>query len=269
MGLGWVVASPSFSSTEIHEFACKINNFPSSTKAEALVIATALATCPPNTDITIKTDSKCVIDTFKYTQSRPSPRRYLKINNYLIWKAIDKIISSNRLNVTLEKVKAHSNDFFNDKADSLAKEGSSSNHVLAINPLGLNLESFSTWNLPDQLDKYNSSSLIIDRDIRKTLSSISNIKNINQFLAHHRLSYLQSITYNNKIDWKSTQSWFSYNPFDSPTSRKLTKFRSWQLKNCCDTLPTMDLMNKYYPNTFDNCLTCWHRKNTPETNIHL
>ncbi|GBB94187.1 hypothetical protein RclHR1_23020004 [Rhizophagus clarus] len=89
---------------------------------------------------------------------------------------------------------------------------------------------------------------------------------MNQFLAHHRLSYLQSVTY---IDWKATQSWFSYNLFDGPTSRKLTKFRSWQLKNACDTLPTMDLMAKYYPDTFNNCLTCWHCKEENETNTHL
>ncbi|GBB97469.1 hypothetical protein RclHR1_00030026 [Rhizophagus clarus] len=103
MGIRWIIATPELDTSIVKEFSCKATNFPSSTRAEALTLASALAVSPSSATVTIRTDSKCVIDTFNYVLTNSSPRRFLKINNFLIWKAITKIIKFPRLEERAEK----------------------------------------------------------------------------------------------------------------------------------------------------------------------
>lgn len=66
-----------------------------------------------------------------------TPRRLQKINNVLFWQAIKYIIDRLHLQVTLHKVKAHSDNLYTDIADQLAKEGCSNNSPLSISPTGI------------------------------------------------------------------------------------------------------------------------------------
>jgi ribonuclease HI len=50
-------------------------------------------------------------------------RKELKIKNYMMWQVIHQTIESKSLIVEIKKVKAHSNNIYNDKVDSLAKQG--------------------------------------------------------------------------------------------------------------------------------------------------
>ncbi|GBB96553.1 hypothetical protein RclHR1_02780016 [Rhizophagus clarus] len=270
MGIGWVVTNPPSPLLSTLQFSCKAYKFLSSTKAEALALVSALAICPQHSNITIYIDSKCIINTFTYVRSRPSERKFAKINNFLIWKAIMKIIHTHSLEVSLIKVKAHSNDQYNDMADQLAKDVTSSQSYIDINPAAINLNVYFKWNLPKELNKDNVHPLVIDRNIHHAIADITNFQAFNKFLAHYRIEDIRTVTFKNAIDWKWTKEWFNHNPVDDlPTSRKLTKFRAWQMKNCSNLLPTMNILQKYNPDLFSTASLCWHCKAEKETNQHL
>ena len=108
MGVGWI-------QTSIHalnvSYSARITDWPSSSKAEAMAIATSLYVCPTQCDVTIYTDSQCCIDTFKQCFAPlTTSRRFEKFNKKAIWYTICHIITSNALQVKLVKVKAHCND---------------------------------------------------------------------------------------------------------------------------------------------------------------
>jgi hypothetical protein len=70
------------------------------------------------------------------------------------------MISTLKLKVKLHKIKAHSNNAYNDIADHLAKSGRDISPSLSLSPLGI----------PDQICYLTfNDEFIIDRDIRKTL----------------------------------------------------------------------------------------------------
>ncbi|GBC02818.1 hypothetical protein RclHR1_04840001 [Rhizophagus clarus] len=62
MGIGWHITQPSTPLPITFSGSCK--HFPSSTKAEAYAICTALLICPPRSKVNIYTDSLCCINTF-------------------------------------------------------------------------------------------------------------------------------------------------------------------------------------------------------------
>ena len=99
--------------------------WPSSSKAETIAIFTALLTIPENKNVKIHTDSQTCIDTFNKLL-KPHPKftikKLLKTTNWTIWTKIMETVQSKKLKVELIKVKAHNGDFFNEKADLLAKE---------------------------------------------------------------------------------------------------------------------------------------------------
>jgi ribonuclease HI len=100
--------------------------FPSSTKSEAMGILSAIIVSPHNCNLNIYTDSASCITTFNTLLHSPiiSPRRKLKQNNFLIWDLIFYLIHHKHLLIPLHKVKGHSDNEWNKKADELANAGS-------------------------------------------------------------------------------------------------------------------------------------------------
>ncbi|CAG8649714.1 7912_t:CDS:1, partial [Funneliformis caledonium] len=86
---------------------------------------TALLTASCNCTIKVHTDSSVIIFQFnKYkflSQQSLTFRPFLKINNFMHWSCLFELITTNNLNVSLIKVKAHADSFFNNKVNALAK----------------------------------------------------------------------------------------------------------------------------------------------------
>ena len=57
-----------------------------------------------------------------------STRKILKTTAWQIWYNIAYIIKEKNISLTLKKIKAHSNNIFNEKADHLAKEATTYKH---------------------------------------------------------------------------------------------------------------------------------------------
>ena len=123
MGIGWLCSSVNDITHACFFFSIQHN--PSFTKAETLAILTALLVAPTRAYVRIYTDSQAALSTFNNVIKglNLSTRKMEKLANYQAWKTIRHIISTHALNIDIIKVKGHSGNFLNNKADSLAKQG--------------------------------------------------------------------------------------------------------------------------------------------------
>ena len=179
LGAAWVIPG-----TDYHpEFSTKVatTNWPSSTRAELLAIWTGLLVMPPDAKIDLFTDSQAAIDGIKKSLTTSiTPRFWLKANNDSIISNIKHRISTLHLTVKLHKIKGHSGNEYNDKADVLAKlvvreAKTDPTLILDINDIQLGLRFGPKWN-----GKY------IDRSLRQFISIMTkNIITSNWILLKH------------------------------------------------------------------------------------
>ncbi|CAB4431131.1 unnamed protein product [Rhizophagus irregularis] len=111
-----------------------IKDWPSSSRAEAAAIYAALTVTPPNSTVKIYTDFQTAMDGLRLcaSSSYMNSRIYYKTTNFELWAIIERLITSNCLIVLPIKVKAHSNDYWNDFADSLANTAHTSSSAILI-----------------------------------------------------------------------------------------------------------------------------------------
>ncbi|CAH1770639.1 8801_t:CDS:1, partial [Entrophospora sp. SA101] len=89
-------------------------------------ILSALLVSPPESNITIFSDSETTIKFFDrliIKNEYISTRRLVKENNYLLWGIIQDTVAELKQKIQIKKVKAHNGIFFNEKSDFLAKLG--------------------------------------------------------------------------------------------------------------------------------------------------
>ncbi|GES93044.1 ribonuclease H-like domain-containing protein [Rhizophagus clarus] len=173
-----------------------------------------------------------------------------------------KIIETNQLKVSLHKVKAHSKNADNDKADILAKAGHTSPHLIEINRLYLPTNIHMVW------DQYNDN-IAIDHNIRHIAHNIKHCQKFNAWLDYKTNLTLKTASYNRIIDWPLTEKFYHFNLDDHATSHKLTKFRAWQRKAINNLIPTMDILCLRYPKLFNDTNKCWTCGLHEETNDML
>ncbi|PKY55690.1 hypothetical protein RhiirA4_475331 [Rhizophagus irregularis] len=227
MGYGWIFTSDLTTNITHSGASCE---WASLTKAELLAIITALIVCPPNSTITIYTDSNNCINTFNNLQSpKLTTRRFQKINNCTLWNTLKHIISTLKLSVSLIKVKVHSGDALNDAAEC----------------------------------RYAY------QNIRKSIKRIINFQYFEQHLAHQNLHKIKQYALNKNIDWEYFQLWFKYNSFSKPTSKQYSKHISWRIKCSSNNLPMLDILNRNYPDLLNNHDSCFLCSTNKESNEHL
>lgn len=224
MGFAWIEVSGTDNSPHlpplIYNGALSFN--PSSTKAELYVLLTAIIAVPNNSILDVHTDSQYVIHTFhKITNKLTSIRQTLKCNNYLAWRLINTLITKKQLTVHLHKVKAHSNDLWNDMADDLAKTARSLPPI-EINPISL----------PGSLMTPIWACIApIDRDIRKFCHNITDAYTFNKFLGNTSLSLIFDRFPISSIHWPLTQSWLYHNSTTDICSSTKSSYDSFKIKS--------------------------------------
>ncbi|GBB86208.1 hypothetical protein RclHR1_12650001 [Rhizophagus clarus] len=99
-----------------------IQNWPSSTRAEAAAIYAALSVTPADSTVTIYTDSQAAIDGLRLcaSSSYSNSRLFYKTTNFKLWASIERLIHTTRLVISPIKVKGHDGNYWNEFADSLA-----------------------------------------------------------------------------------------------------------------------------------------------------
>ncbi|PKB99944.1 hypothetical protein RhiirA5_428927 [Rhizophagus irregularis] len=116
-----------------------ICDWPSSSRAEAAAIYAALSASPANSVVHIYTDSQSSIEGLKhcFLSDYSDSRLYYKTTNFELWAIIQQLIVDKQLSVLPFKVKAHSNFYWNDFADSLANTAHTSDDAILISRLDL------------------------------------------------------------------------------------------------------------------------------------
>ncbi|GET63141.1 ribonuclease H-like domain-containing protein [Rhizophagus irregularis DAOM 181602=DAOM 197198] len=117
-----------------------IQDNPSSSRAEAAAIYAVLTSISSrDSEVTIYTDSQTAIDglrscfSFVYSNSR----LYYKTTNFELWAIIERTILSKNLTILPVKVKAHSGNYLNDFADSLANTAHTASSSILISGMDL------------------------------------------------------------------------------------------------------------------------------------
>jgi len=131
IGIGWIVVNNSSRNSNI-SFKSRIVNWPSSTRAELGAIWIALLVAPYKANMRIYSDSKAAIDRIWSLKESTSIRDYFKTKNCSLISQIIDCCKTKEINLELIKVKGHSMNKWNDRADKLAKEDLLSNLILEV-----------------------------------------------------------------------------------------------------------------------------------------
>ena len=132
MGIGWVIASEGENRLEDISFNSRIADWPSSTRAELGTIWTALLAAPSESKVRIYSNSNVAIEGIQGFKSQMNIRNMFKTKNYSLINQIIDCCRTKNIDLELIKVKSHSMNHWNNKADKLAKEGLISDLLLEV-----------------------------------------------------------------------------------------------------------------------------------------
>ena len=139
-------------------------------------------------------DSQNCIDNYTYlltNNPKQTHKRWLKMNNWLIWSTIIDTVKKKNIKLTLTKVKAHSNNLLNDKADILAKEASQLPSISWTQSRKYKIQTIPKWK-----------EIIIDIAPRNFIKEINKIKILKEWTNQQRIQNLfgQEIQEPNKYE---------------------------------------------------------------------
>lgn len=257
LGVGWIHIDDD---VEIHNFNARAWGWPSSTRAEIIAILTTLLVVKNSSDIKIYTDSKNTVNIFNsYKQRYNNYRSYIKLENQILWELIFKVIEMLDLNVILYKVKAHSEDRWNDRADIEANKGREGNLVSVNN-------SYSNYNY--QLQYYN---INIDTNPRNFIKKMNNIVTQKEFELLNR---------NKKLDMDNMDKNLSFKIVKEKYRKKgitISKFRNFKdhnlkafnVKKLMNELPILETLKIRRPDLYNEHLKCIRCNEENEDLEHL
>jgi ribonuclease HI len=258
MGFGWL----EINLNTTYKGSCILN--PSSTKSESYAILTTLLTVPNNSSVEIYTDSQnCIHNYNTFSNSLISHRKQLNHNNHLLWTFIMEIIKNKNLKITLIKVKAHSNNIYNDMADELATQG------LQTEPINLDINAHAVNSL--LLPIWNSTG-IIDTNPRKWMKKIIQARISNNFIFNTDFTILRNVFSNIDINWEYTSLWIKRNDKEEEiTSFKHTRNCSYKIKSISHQLPTGDTQSRNYPLLYKDLtpILCPNCQEEIDNNFHI
>jgi ribonuclease HI len=129
MGIGWVQTDETHEWPE-EELAVRLEGWQTSTIAELVAIWTAILTIPRGKQIEIYTDSNAAIRNISRGLEQVDKNKILKKKNAIWIMKIKNLIKTKNIQIEFFKVKSHSKDRWNDRADSLAKKGATSKRTI-------------------------------------------------------------------------------------------------------------------------------------------
>ena len=118
-----------------------------------------------------------------------------------MWSCIENIYKSHNLSVTLHKVQAHAEDIYNNMADTLAKQGATSDIKGCLDLINLSPIKF--------IPKFFS--LPIETNIKKFINDVFQAKQFQTLLSLNRFKLLNQLNVDRNISWKAT--WHVYGSY--------------------------------------------------------
>ncbi|GET54777.1 ribonuclease H-like domain-containing protein [Rhizophagus irregularis DAOM 181602=DAOM 197198] len=241
-----VFANSRWSLLRIRVIFFSLMDNPSSSRAEAAAIYAVLTISSRDSEVTFYTDSQTAIDglrscsSFVYSNSR----LYYKTTNFELWAIIKRTILSKNLTVLPVKVKAHSGNYLNDFADSLANTAHTASSSILIS--GMDLASAHDF----------------------VLTYDNDVVSLTRF---HFTSLLLSSNIDYVVDWDLT--WFALNFKPSHdvsfTPEHASRHLTFKFKLFLDELPTLEKLKQTRPDLYMDELTCRSCIDRMEDLMHL
>jgi ribonuclease HI len=253
MGFGWIILG-----TKELKFKGKIENFPSSSRAEIAAILTLLVTIPANKTVNIYCDSQATISAIKSSSHKNSSGK--KFHNITLLRHITQIIRQQKIKLTLHKVEAHSGNKYNDIADWLAKSATMLEERHSIKPtdnMGY-LEHNTKWN-----------DIQLEVPIQEMAKQICGARHVLEWRSLNRNKISIDNDVLRSVNWTlSTSTLHPSKMTNSITSEEDHKNRSFRIRLWNNELPTKSKLHErshriYQDNT---CVRCKHEK---ESNAHV
>jgi ribonuclease HI len=259
MGIGWTIVDENNSVSNI-SFKSRIVDWPSSTRAELGAIWTALLVVPYEAKVRIYTDSKAAIEGIQKFKSINNIRNNFKIRNRSLISQIDECCKAKRIKLELIKVRGHSMNKWNDRADKLAKEGLASNWTLEVQ----DVTTSKIGVVPMWRDK------IIDNPLRTFVNittatvyetawaDLNCMKTVlNQRSSHHS---------DDRLDWRNTWNTIKKLQGRKCTSIKKSKALMFRIKCLNKLLPTKDICFQRDPALYKSktCIACYAKEESFE-----
>ncbi|GET57920.1 ribonuclease H-like domain-containing protein [Rhizophagus irregularis DAOM 181602=DAOM 197198] len=244
-----------------------IRDNPSSSRAEAAAIYAVLTISPRDSEVTIYTDSQTAIDGLRSCSSSVylNSRLYYKTSNFELWAIIERTILSKNLTVLPVKVKAHSGNYLNDFADSLANTAHIASSSILIS--GMDLASAHDFVLTYDND------IVCESNPRHLLKQYYQTQLMRDLLNLTRFYFISLLSSNTDyiVDWELT--WFTLNFKPSHdasfTLEHASRHSTFKFKLFLDDLPTLEKLKRTRPDLYMDELTCRSCIDRMEDLMHL
>jgi ribonuclease HI len=258
MGIGWVQITEAQNWSE-EEVALGVKGWPTSTTAEMLAIWAAILTIPKGKKLVIFTDSNAAIRNISKGLAYIDRNEVLKKKNALwVLKIID-IVKTKNIQIEWVKVKSHSKNRWNDKADSLAKKGTLSKKIIFP-------EEVSHEEIEYCLEWENKRIDIPARLLCKIVTNARLGVEWKETIAIKNIEPEEELTI---YDW--TYFWRRLNSSKGVhcLTRRSSTRRSAFMKCILDKLPTLEELNRRRPDIYTTaeCQVC--QSKVKETQEHL
>ncbi|GBC46019.2 ribonuclease H-like domain-containing protein [Rhizophagus irregularis DAOM 181602=DAOM 197198] len=243
-----------------------IHDWSSSSRAEAAAIYAALSASPANSVVHIYTDSQSSIEGLKHCllSDYSDSRLYYKTTNFELWAIIQQLIVDKQLSVLPFKVKAHSNFYWNDFADSLANTAHTSDDAVLISRLDLAA-------VYDYIMIYDD--VICESNPRHLFKRYHRMLYMKDLLALFRFHFISLLTDPSRymVDWALTWHTLMFQPkFDNSfTKENVSRHHTLKFQLFLEDLPTLELLKRTRPDLYVEILTCRSCEDHLEDFMHL
>ena len=247
MGIGWVQVNNN-KSVQLDEGFAKIKYWPSSTRPELAAIWIVLLLVPRNFKVIVCSDSAAAIAAIERKSKDLAYNKFIKISNFNILDRIKSLVSIKNIELELVKVKGHSEDKWNEKADSLAKKGLTANDDLEVRTTScVNFSTVLKWK-----------SYVIENPTRSFLNRIRNTIISSELMCSDSIKKVEPETQNCKFSWALLWDKVGEQNGSSCDSLSKSKKLCTIIKSLQGKLPVLKIMVSRFPDLYPDakCKLC-------------
>ena len=239
------------------EIAFGLEGWQMSTIAELVAIWTAILTIPKEKQVEIYTDSNAAIRNISRSLEQADRNKIIKKKNAIWIMKIKDLIKTKNIQIELVKVKSHSKDRWNDKADNLAKKGTMSKRIIQV-------EKVSCKEIEYCLEWENRRTDIPARLLCKLVTNARIGAEWKETRAVKELEPEAEVTI---YDWTYFWKKLKITKGVHCTTRRSSSRRSAFIKCIMDKLPTLEELNRRRPDIYTTmeCQICQDKVKETQT----
>ncbi|GBB87079.1 hypothetical protein RclHR1_13540006 [Rhizophagus clarus] len=243
-----------------------MNNWPSSTRAEAAAIYAALSVSPNDSTITIYTDSQAAINGLSLcaSSSYSNSRLYYKTTNFELWASIESSIRSKRLTVFPVKVKGHDGNYWNEFADSLANSAHHSD-MAPLLPAAVYTSSHNVRLVYDNI--------VCESNPRRLFKLYFQATLLKDLLSLKRFQFVYCLTDKDDyiVDWELTWFTLNFSPAHDASfqASHAARHYAFKFKLFLDDLPLLEKLKITHSDLYIDLLTCRSCRDRKKDLMHL